>query len=288
MNKKALCSGCLVVALLELGFPIRADEIAWKNIIGADKHQLSDSQIARVAKILNKVSNTYGCKGTLAQCIAKGDLTARRHGGFVARMVKKNKDDQFIEKYIALRHESSHPDEIANIDLSNAPSTGSPEAEVKVVEYACFECPFCAHLAPELKKLRKRFAKKISFYYKYFPVISHPRGVPAAKAAVAAYKQHKFWPMYDLLFAHRTDLKDGDLLEYAKKAGLNIDQWQRDKDSQATLKAIEKDKLEGMRFGVEGTPTFFINGKMFQSVHDYEELADRIDEELDIAENRIK
>jgi protein-disulfide isomerase len=285
-NRAFFCS--LIAATSVSILSASADEIAWAEIIGGQKSQLTAAQKTRVEKLLLRTTNTYGCKGTLAQCIAKGDLTAKRHGGFVIRMVKKGKDDAFINKHIALRHASSHPDETFAIDVENSPRKGARGAPVRVVEYACFQCPFCAHLAPSLQKLHKRFGKKIVQYYKYFPVISHPRGVPAAVAAVAAEKQGKFWPMYDMLFKNRADLEDKDLLNYAGKLGLDVKQFEKDIRDPASTRKVEKDKLEGMRFGVDGTPTFFINGKMYKGVHDYDEIADRIAEEIDIVEGRIR
>ena len=77
-------------------------------------------------------------------------------------------------------------------------------------------------------------------------------------------------------------------MAYAKKAGLDVTKFQADLKDSALMRAVEKDKLEGMRFGVEGTPTFFVNGKLYQSSADFEEIVDRVGEEIDIVEGRIK
>ncbi len=101
-------------------------------------------------------------------------------------------------------------------------------------------------------------------------------------------RQGKFWPMSDTMFENRTKLEDADLLKYAKKIGLDIDKYNAAIKDSAAMRYVEKDKLEGMRFGVEGTPSFFVNGKQYVGAADFTEILDRVDEELDIAEGRIK
>jgi protein-disulfide isomerase len=262
--------------------------VAWDKIIGADPGALDAAQKGRVEAILGSAANTRGCKGTLASCLAAGDQTARRHAGFVARMVRKSKPDDVIVKGIADRAASAFPEEIMKIDVADHPAVGSPRAKVVVAEFACFECPFCAHLAPKLATLPQRFGDKVVHYYKFFPVRSHARGVPSALAGLAAYRQGKFWETAALMFENRADLTDDDILGYAKQAGLDTARFQADIKDAASMKYIEKDKLEGMRLGVEGTPAFFVNGKLYRGLADFEELVDRIGEELDIVEGRIK
>jgi protein-disulfide isomerase len=265
-----------------------AAEIAWDKIIGAQPSALDAAHKTRVAQLLGSIQNTRGCQGTIAACLAKGDQTARRHAGFVARMVRKDKDDAAIRQGIADRAASAFPSEIQKIDVTNRPVNGDPKAPVQLVEFACFQCPYCAHLAPDLAKLGQRFGGKVVHYYKFFPVRSHARGVPAALAGLAAYRHGKFWKMAELMFANRADLEDADLADYAARAGLDAAKFKADIADSAAMKVIEKDKLEGMRLGIDGTPTFFVNGKLFKGQADIEELADRIGEEIDIAEGRIR
>lgn len=267
----------------------RAEGVLWDRLIGVDAARLSGAQKGQVESILNAVANTYGCRGTLAACVAAGDLTARRHAGFVARMVRKGRTADAIAKEVLLRHESAHPGELAKIDLNDHPFAGDPaRAKVVLVEYACFQCPFCAHLALELKKIRARFGDKLVQYYKFFPVRSHDQGVPTALAGIAAMRQGRFWQLYDAMFANRAHLEPDDVRALAGKAGLDVAKWEADRNDPKSMRYLEKDKLEGMRLGVEGTPTFFVNGKLYKGQADPDEIADRIDEELDIVEGRIK
>jgi len=263
-------------------------QISWDKIIGASPSALDAAQKSRVAQLLSSIDNTRGCKGTLAACLAQGDRTAQRHAGFVVRMVRKAKDDGAIRQGIADRAESAFPSEIQRIDVSGHPTTGNANAKVQLVEFACFQCPFCAHLAPQLADLDTRFGKNVAYTYKFFPVRSHSRGVPAALAGLAAHRQNKFWKMAELMFENRSDLEDADLEGYAARAGLDLAKYKADLADPTAMKVIEKDKLEGMRLGIDGTPTFFVNGKLFKGQADFEELADRIGEELDIIDGRIR
>ena len=288
MHRTTLLSLAIAGMLALFAETVSADEIQWNKVMGADVAKLDAAQKDRVAKNLAALQNTRGCKGTIAKCMATGDVTARRNAGFIVRMVRKNKADDVIARGLKYRAESAFPQELFEIDLTDHPRVGPESAKVVIVEYACFQCPFCAHLAPKLKNLKKKFGDKVAHYYKFFPVRSHARGVPTALAALAAMKQGKFWEMYDLMYANRADLEDDDLLEYARKAGLDVDRFKADMKDPSLMRYIEKDKLEGMRFGVEGTPTFYINGKVYTGFNDYEEILDRIGEEIDIVEGRIK
>ncbi len=269
--------------------PANAADISWDKAIGAPVAKMNSAQRTRAEALLGRIANTRGCQGTLAACLAQGDQTARRHAGYVVRMVRKEKSDSFIETGIKNRAKSAFPSEILKPDIATHPRRGPADAPVQLVEYACFQCPFCAHLAEVMEaRLRKEFGQKVTHVYKFFPVRSHSRGVPTALAGVAAHRQGKFWKTYDLLFAHRTKLEDEDLLSYARQAGLDMAKYEADIEDPAVMKLIEKDKLEGMRYGVEGTPTFLVNGKLYLGQNDVDEIIDRLGEELDIIEGRIK
>ncbi|MFO8070823.1 MAG: thioredoxin domain-containing protein [Polyangia bacterium] len=290
MRSSKLMIVVVVAALCVSTAPVlEASDVAWDEVIGADASKLNAEQKSRVASLLDELDNTRGCSGKIGECLAKGDRTAARHAGFVMRMVRKNKSDDFIEKGIELRHESAFPDETYDIDLSGHPHRGNPNAKVEFVEYACFQCPFCADLAPKMKRqFKKRFADDVVHYYKFFPVRSHSHGVSTALAGLAAFKQGKFWELYDIMFDNRTDLADDDVRRYARQVGLDMEKFESDWHDSGAMQVIEQDKLEGMRFGVRGTPTFFVNGKLYQGQNYIPEVLDRVGEELDIVEGRIK
>jgi protein-disulfide isomerase len=285
-----LLIAALIAALTAFAaLPAGAADIAWDKVIGAPIDRMNADQRGRAEALLNRLRNTRGCKGTLAECLAQGDQTARRHAGYVVRMVRKEKTDSFIENGIKDRATSAFPSEILKPDIATHPRRGPADAPVQLVEYACFQCPFCAHLAEMLEaRLRREFGQKVAHVYKFFPVRSHSRGVQSALAGVAAHRQGLFWKFYDLAYANRTKLEDADLRAYAGKAGLDLGKYDEAIKDAAVMKLIEKDKLEGMRYGVEGTPTFLVNGKLYLGQNDVDEIIDRLGEELDIIEGRIK
>ncbi len=125
------------------------------------------------------------------------------------------------------------------------------------IEYADFECPYCAGLSLELARLSLRRV------FRHFPVrSSHPRAWPAACAAEAAALQGRFWEMHDSLFADQSRLEDPHLWERARGMGLDLDRFERDRRSDAVRARVRRDFESGVRAGVVTTPTVFASGQM--------------------------
>ena len=109
------------------------------------------------------------------------------------------------------------------------------------------------------------FGDALAFVFRNFPLIQvHPHALGAAAAAEAAALQGRFWPMHDTLFAHQDALDLPDLRRYARDLGLDVDRFTQDVESQAYASRIQGDVDSGMESGVQGTPTFFINGRMYE------------------------
>jgi protein-disulfide isomerase len=139
---------------------------------------------------------------------------------------------------------------------------GNPKGRLQLVEYADFECPYCAMAYPYVKRAAERFKDDLAEIFRPFPLIQiHPHAMHAAQAAEAAGLQKKFWEMHDLLFEHQQRLDDRDLLGYARQIGLDIERFERDFASPNVVDAIQRGLQEGENRGVEGTPTFFLNGE---------------------------
>lgn len=145
------------------------------------------------------------------------------------------------------------------------PSFGKPEASLKIVEFADFECPFSRDESLVVRELMARFPNKIHFVYRDFPLEDlHPNAFRAAEAANCAHdqgKQGKFWAMHDKLFQNASRLTDTDLKLYALEIGLDIVKFNACFDGRKYKDEIEVDRADGIAAGVVGTPTFFINGK---------------------------
>jgi protein-disulfide isomerase len=143
-----------------------------------------------------------------------------------------------------------------------------PAGAPGLIEYADFECPFCAALAAELSGLGVRRV------FRHFPVrSSHPRAWAAACAAEAAALQGRFWEMHDSLFADQGRLEDPHLWERATELGLDLERFERDRRSDAVLARVRRDFTSGVRAGVVTTPTIFAGGHVHAGRIDRRTLA---------------
>ncbi len=140
---------------------------------------------------------------------------------------------------------------------------GKAAARVTIVEFSDFQCPFCAKFHPAVRELQKAFPDDVRVVLKNYPLPFHPNARPAAKAALAAGVQGKYFEMADLLMANAADLSDARYVEFAGKIGLNVEQFRKDlKDRDAEFeKKIAVDMLLADNVDVHGTPTYFLNGK---------------------------
>lgn len=155
---------------------------------------------------------------------------------------------------------------------------GKPGAEITLVEYGDYECSHCGHAYPLIKKLTKEFSNDLLFVFRNFPMQeSHPNAMIAAQAAEAAGIQNKFWDMHDLIFEHQDELDENNLIYFAETLNLDVNQFQNDLHSPNIISKIESDFESGIRSGVNGTPTFFINDQRLDSYDEsYESLADAV------------
>ncbi len=150
---------------------------------------------------------------------------------------------------------------------------GSIDAPLTLVEYGDYQCPYCGAAYPVVKRLQKTLGKKLRFVFRNFPLTQvHPYALIAAEAAEAAALQDKFWEMHDLLFEEQNLLKPEIVLSWAKKIELNLEQFENDIKQDVVEKRIKEDRQSGIRSGVNGTPTFFINGTRYDGAHDYNSL----------------
>ncbi|HEV8124208.1 MAG TPA: thioredoxin domain-containing protein [Gemmatimonadales bacterium] len=139
---------------------------------------------------------------------------------------------------------------------------GPAEASLVLVQYADFQCPHCALLHPIVDEIRRELKDSLRVVFRHFPLSQvHPRAKAAALAAEAADSQGKFWDMADLLHDNHEELDQDSLERYAKKLKLSMKQFSGEIESGAHEARIRADFLGGVRSGVNGTPTFFINGQ---------------------------
>ena len=155
---------------------------------------------------------------------------------------------------------------------------GRTDAAVTLVEYGDYQCPVCGEAHPIVKRVRGALADRLRFVYRHFPLSQmHPDAFRAAEAAEAAGAQGIFWEMHDMLFENQRALTDQDLLGYAAALDLDAQRFTTDITSGTFAEKIRENFLGGVKSGVNGTPTFFINGVRHDGPWDGNSLFDAIE-----------
>lgn len=150
---------------------------------------------------------------------------------------------------------------------------GPSIAPVTLLEYGDYQCPYCGQAYPIIKQVQNLLNGKLCFVFRNFPITQiHPHAQHAAEAAESAAANDKFWEMHDYLYEHQQALDDNHLEKYASKLGLDITQFNHDMASHAYAQHVREDFLSGVRSGVNGTPTFYINGIRYNGSWDLETL----------------
>lgn len=155
---------------------------------------------------------------------------------------------------------------------------GSETAPVTLVEFGDYECPFCGQAHYSVKALQKAAgADRLRFVFRNFPIAAaHPHALLAAEAAEAAGAQGVYWPMHDTLYENQDALEPADLFEYARRLGLDLGAFEDDLRTHRFLEKIRADLRSGAISGVNGTPTFFINGYRHDGGYDFDTLGSAI------------
>lgn len=164
-------------------------------------------------------------------------------------------------------------------------SIGPKTAPVTLVEYGDYECPTCGMAHPTVKAVRKALGRRLRFVFRHFPLTTiHAHAQHAAEAAEAAGAQDKFWEMHDVLFENQDALDDENLLEYAEALELDVPQFTQELMHHTHAPQVRENFLSGVRSGVNGTPTFFINGVRHDGSYDLDSLLEAIEAAMEAAE----
>jgi protein-disulfide isomerase len=166
------------------------------------------------------------------------------------------------------------------IDIGSSPVRGDKSAPVAVVVWSDFQCPFCSRAVPTVDQILEKYKGKVKFVFKNQPLPFHNNAMAAAKAALAAGEQGKYWEMHDLMFKNQQALSPADLEKYAGELNLNMSKFKAAMDSASIQKQIDADIAAGNGVGANGTPTFFVNGRKLVGAQPFDAFAKLIDEEL--------
>jgi protein-disulfide isomerase len=168
---------------------------------------------------------------------------------------------------------------VIEVSDGGRPARGPADAPITMIEFSDYECPFCKRAAPTVDQVLKAYAGKIKFVYRDYPLPFHASAMPASLAARCAERLGKFWEYHDKVFAS-PDLNPAKLKAVAGEVGLDQAKFDACFDQQEGRAAVEKDMEDGQSVGVNGTPAFFINGRMLSGAQPFERFKEVIDDEL--------
>lgn len=233
------------------------------NLPGVDTNALSPRERREFsAQVRELLAPCPEVPVSLAQCLEEKRSCAacKPATDMLLRMVRKGVPKKDREEAYKKRFDAKTK---KNLDVAGSPSKGPEDAAITIVEWADFECPFCKLMVPILDSVVERFPGQVRVVYKFYPLSSHKNGEPAARAAIAAMNQGKFWEAHGKLFDAQGKLEAADLQKIAKDLELDVKKWQEDFGSDETSSRIKKDRELGDSVDLEGTPLIYIEGREF-------------------------
>ncbi len=165
---------------------------------------------------------------------------------------------------------------------------GAKDAQVTILEFSEFQCPFCSRVNPTIKQVLDTYPGKVKVVFKHSPLPFHKDAPLASEASIAAGAQGKFWEMHDKLFENQKALTRPDLDRFAGEIGLDMSKFKADLDGNVFKKVVDADMAISAQFGVQGTPNFFINGRKLVGAQPWDAFKKIIDEEITKTEILLK
>jgi protein-disulfide isomerase len=199
-----------------------------------------------------------------------------------ARIMKAAKDKR-VEPPAENKPRPGQPDPAVNyaVPADGRPAFGPEDALVTIIELSDFQCPFCSRVGPTMKQIKETYPNDVRVVFRQLPLSFHDRARPAAKAALAAAQQGKFWEMHDALFANQKALDDKSIEGYAMQiAGLDLAKWKTDLADPKLETMVKEDETIAGKFGANGTPAFFVNGRFLSGAQPFEAFDKVIKEEM--------
>ena len=170
---------------------------------------------------------------------------------------------------------------VVQVDTAGRPSKGGgANAPVTIIEFSDYQCPFCKRAESVVDQVMSTYGDKVRLVFRDYPLPMHPNARPAAEAAACANAQGKFWDYHAKLFANQGQLGEENLKTYAKDVGLDATKFDDCLAKKPYAKEIDKDIADGAKVGVNGTPAFFVNGRMLSGAQPFDKFKTVIDEEL--------
>ncbi len=187
------------------------------------------------------------------------------------RNQRKKKQEKLLEE--------SFKNRVKDPVADNNPTKGPEDALITIIEYTDFECPYCARGANTVDKIMRIYPEKVRLVFKNLPLSFHKQAIPAARAALAAGKQGKFWQYHDLLFKNFSGLNEGMFLNFARDLGFDMGRFNTDRNSEEIAKQIQSEQAQAAVLKLTGTPAFVVNGVVIrgaQSLDYFKGVIDRL------------
>jgi protein-disulfide isomerase len=251
---------------------------------GVDLTPLPDASRKAALAILRSEACGCGCSMKLAECRMKDPNCAvsRRLAAFATHEIALGKTPEAVRAELVKMASEPPPllDPPVKLATTGAPSKGPANAKVTIVEFSDFQCPYCVKAIAQVNEVMKKFPNDVRLVFKQFPLDMHSQAGLAAEAALAAQAQGKFWELHDRMYAEYRGISRDRILAWAKDAGMDVNRLRADLDAHKYAAQVKSETREGENSGVEGTPTFFINGKKLNATFDVETVAPLVQEEL--------
>ncbi len=260
-----------------------------KDLPGVSWEGLTPDQKTAALNAIREFDCTCGCGMKVAQCRVEDPPCghSKALSAMAVEAAKQGKSEAEILQVLegsTLAKQAKQRNRIlldpVEIPIAGAPFKGPANAKVTIVEFSDFQCPYCAVAVRKLDALLAAYPQDVRLVFKQFPLEIHSKAALAAAAALSAQMQGMFWPMHDKLYAGFRSLSRDNILGWANELGLDPVKFQAGMDSPKTQAAVQREMEEGIRAGVQGTPTVFLNGKKYQGSLDLEPFKTVIEAEL--------
>lgn len=259
--------------------PQPAPTLGVKVLPGFDLDALPEPRRNAFLAAVNETPSPCDRPETLAACVANKTECAEcgylARGAYrAARDLAEPPDANALGLYLEEMSTSLTAPQVT-LDLSNVPKLG--QGPVELVEFADFQCPHCAETSEKLDRMLPELNNKVTFYFKNFPLPSHNLAEPAARATLAAGRQGKFWEMHHLIFKRQSLITKDSFSTWATELGLDAAKFKTDFEDPALAAQVARDRKDGEAAKLEGTPTFFIDGRKYSDMITPEAIKDAID-----------
>jgi protein-disulfide isomerase len=251
-----------------------ASPVYREGLTGVDLTGLTEEQRDLALRVLNESPCDCGCGMTVAQCRVEDQSCPRSPGlaRAIVDAVRRGGGEQAARdaygRAAAGGGAARAPDPHAvrhDIPVGDSPARGAPDAPITIVEFADFQCPFCARAEPVVAQVLGTYPEQVRVVFKHLPQSIHPQARGAALAAEAAREQGKFWEMHERLFRNPNALEREHLLAHARDLGLDMGRFTADLDSERIAARVDRDVAEAERVGAGLTPAFYLNGSRLRN-----------------------